>query len=81
MAQSRTTRSVGERLLTRHEASGLVGIHPTNWREYADRWPMLRAGARVVRVSAGSRGRMKWLRSAVEEHISEELLRGEPAAR
>lgn len=55
------------------------GIHPENWPTYAARWPMLIAGLRIVRVTPGSKGRARWLRSAVVAHIVHELRRGEEA--
>lgn len=52
------------------------GISAQNWPRYAARWPNLRAGMRIVRVGGKrSRGRARWLKSAVVEHIRSELLR------
>lgn len=59
------------------ECGAIVGgISEQNWPAYAARWPALREGMRIVRVSGPtSRGRARWLKSAVLKHIAEELLR------
>lgn len=69
----------GDALLTAREAGALAGgISEQHWTRYATRWPALRKGMRIVRVSgARSRGRARWLMSAVIKHITEELLRPE----
>jgi len=64
-------------LLNAAEAGALVGgISEQNWPRYAARWPALREGMRIVRVKGPtSRGRARWLKSAVMKHVTEELLR------
>ena len=61
-------------LLSASKAAAVLGISPKNFAAYARRWQVLLEGARVVRVRAGSRGRMKWLRSHVLRHLHDELL-------
>ena len=62
-------------LLSKHEAAALVCMGSEAYVRYARRWPMLVAGARIVRATPGSRGRVRWLKSALIQHIREELLR------
>lgn len=68
-----------EALLTAAEAGALAGgMSEQNFPAYSARWPALRAGMRIVRVGGpASRGRARWLLSALVEHIREELLRPE----
>ena len=64
-----------EALLTAAECGALLGgVSEQHFPRYASEWPVLRQGMRVVRVCAGSRGRARWLRSAVVEHLRTELL-------
>lgn len=64
-------------LLTAAECGALLGgVSEQNFPEYASRWPALRDGTRIVRVGGPrSRGRTRWLKSAVVEHLRSELLR------
>jgi hypothetical protein len=66
-------------LCTRTVAARELGIHPRHVWDYCARWPVLRAGLRVVRVTPGSNGRMRILGAALAEHAAVELLQGEPA--
>ncbi len=64
-----------EALLTAAECGVLLGgVSEQHFPRYATEWPVLRRGMRIVRVSAGSRGRARWLKSAVVEHVRSELL-------
>jgi hypothetical protein len=67
------------RLLSRRQVAEGLGIHPRYVWDYCARWPVLRDGLRVVRVTPGTNGRMKLLETALEEHQRVELLQGEPA--
>ena len=62
-------------LLTKHESAAFVCMGSEAFVRYARRWPTLVAGARIVRATPGSRGRVRWLKSALIQHIREELLR------
>jgi hypothetical protein len=69
---------VEEALLDHATCAALArGIDASNWPAYAEQWPALLAGARPLRVTPGTRGRMGWLRSYVVYHLHVELLRGE----
>lgn len=64
-----------DRLLSPAQCGRLMGgMSGRRWMEYSPRWPVLDAGHRIVRVTAGGRGRHRWLRSAVIRHMREELL-------
>lgn len=62
-----------ERLLSARECAGLVGISERSWRDYARRWPALVEGFVPLRLRPGTRGRDKWLYSAVHQHMTVEL--------
>ena len=72
---SRVKACAEDCLLDKHEAAAFVCLGPDRFVVYARRWPALREGARVVRARPGSRGRLRWLKSALIRHIREELLR------
>lgn len=62
-------------LLTAAECGALLGgMSEQRFPRYAGAWPVLRQGMRIVRVRAGTRGRARWLKSAVIEHLRSELL-------
>lgn len=50
-------------------------VSPKRWKNYADRFPVLRRGQRVVKVNPSGSGVYRWLRSAVLEHMQREMPR------
>jgi hypothetical protein len=66
--------AVEDALLDKHEAAAILAMGPETFVRYAARWPSLARGARVVRVRPSGRGRVRWLKSAVLEHLRLELL-------
>lgn len=60
-------------LLSAAEASALVKVSRSRWDAYVKRFPTLLRGRRLVRVNAEGRGVMRYLRTAVVEHIHLDL--------
>lgn len=65
-------------LLSAAEASGLVKVSRSRWDAYVKRFPTLLRGRRLVRVNAEGKGVMRYLKSAVIEHIHLELANDRP---
>ena len=57
------------------EACGLVHVSRSRWDAYARRYPALRRGRRIVHANPGGNGVARWLRSALVEHMHDELER------
>jgi len=66
---------VDEVLLNRTECGTMCKVSPKRWKGYADRFPVLLRGRRVVKVNPDGEGRFRWLRSAVLEHLQREMPR------
>lgn len=62
-------------LLSALEACGLVHVSRSRWDAYARRYPALVRGRRIVRANPDGKGVARWLRSAVIEHMHDELER------
>jgi hypothetical protein len=62
-------------LLSALEACGLVHVSRSRWDAYARRHPALRRGRRIVQANPNGKGVARWLRSAVIEHMHDELER------
>jgi hypothetical protein len=62
-------------LLSATEACGLVHVSRSRWDAYARRFPALVRGRRIVRANPGGNGVARWLRSALVEHMHDELER------
>jgi hypothetical protein len=60
-------------LLSAAEASGLVKVSRSRWDAYVKRFPTLLRGRRLVRVNPDGKGVMRYLKSAVIEHIHVDL--------
>ncbi len=56
-------------LLSAAEASALVKVSRSRWDGYVKRFPTLLRGRRLVRVNPEGKGVMRYLRSAVVEHV------------
>lgn len=67
-------------LLSAGEACALVHVSRSRWDGYAKRFPALLRGRRVVRVNPTGKGVVRWLRSALVEHMHCELSRDRVAA-
>lgn len=60
-------------LLSATEACGLVHVSRSRWDAYARRYPALRRGRRIVQANPTGKGVARWLRSAVIQHMHDEL--------
>ena len=60
-------------LLAAGEACGLCKVSRSRWDGYSKRFPLLLRGRRLVQVTPGGRGTMRWLKSAVIAHLHFEL--------
>jgi len=60
-------------LLSAAEACALVKVSRSRWDTYARRFKALTRGRRVVQANPAGKGVVRWLRSAVIEHIHLEL--------
>ena len=60
-------------LLAAGEACGLCKVSRSRWDGYSKRFPLLLRGRRLVQVTPGGRGTMRWLKSAVIAHLHLEL--------
>ncbi len=67
-------------LLSAEEACALVHVSRSRWDAYARRFHVLLRGQRLLQVTPGGRGSMRWLKSAVIEHMHTELAREREAA-
>jgi len=62
-------------LLSAGEACALVHVSRSRWDAYAKRFPALIRGRRLVQANPNGKGVYRWLRSAVIEHMHDELER------
>jgi len=62
-------------LLNALEASTLCKVSRSRWDDYVTRYPTLLRGRRLVQVNPTGKGVMRYLRSAVIEHIHHDLPR------
>lgn len=62
-------------LLNKAECGAMCKVEKDRWPGYAQRFPILRRGMRVVRVNPDGVGRRRWLKSAVLEHMHSEMPR------
>lgn len=60
-------------LLSRGEAADLCDVSPRHFSAYALRWPALVEGTVHQVITPGTKGRIKYLHSAVMTHLREEL--------
>lgn len=67
-------------LLSAAEACALVKVSRSRWDCYAKRFPALVRGRRIVQANPSGKGVYRWLRSAVIEHMHNELAREHPRA-
>lgn len=65
-------------LLSAAEAGAICKVTRSRWDRYSQRFPTLVRGRRLVQVTPGGRGTMRWLKSAVIEHLHRELPRDRP---
>lgn len=61
--------SMREKLLTAAECADVLGVHVNQWPPYWKQHTDLARACRRVRVKPGSKGRRRWLRSAVLRHV------------
>lgn len=64
---------VEDALLNATEACGLVHVSRSRWDAYARRYPALRRGRRIVQANPNGKGVARWLRSALIQHMHDEL--------
>lgn len=62
-----------DRLLSAAEAGAICKVSRSRWDGYAARFPLLMRGRRLVQVTPGGRGTMRWLKSAIIAHLHTEL--------
>ena len=67
------TLPLDDALLSIEEASALCKVSDSRWTDYVKRYPALLRGQRLVQINPGNRGTMRWLKSALIEHIHTEL--------
>lgn len=67
-------------LLDKEEARTLVKVSDSRWDSYWKRFPALVRGRRIVRVNPHGKGVTRFLKSAVIQHMHEELARERTAA-
>ncbi len=60
-------------LLSAAEAGAICKVSRSRWDSYVARFPLLMRGRRLVQVTPGGRGTMRYLRSAVIAHLHLEL--------
>lgn len=60
-------------LLSASQAGGLVHVSRSRWDAYSKRFPALIRGRRIVQANPRGKGVARWLRSAVIEHMHDEL--------
>lgn len=60
-------------LLSAEEAGAICKVSRSRWDSYSKRFPLLVRGRRLLQVTPGGRGTMRWLKSAVVSHIVFEL--------
>jgi hypothetical protein len=66
-------------LLSAAEACALVHVSRSRWDAYALRFPALVRGRRIVQANPGGKGVVRYLRSALVEHMHTELARERPS--
>ena len=62
-----------DRLLSAGEAGAMCKVSRSRWDSYSARFQLLLRGRRLVQVTPGGRGTMRWLKSAVIAHLHLEL--------
>jgi len=62
-------------LLSAGESCALVHVSRSRWDGYARRHPALIRGRRIVRANPNGKGVARWLKSALIEHMHDELKR------
>ena len=60
-------------LLSAAEAGAICKVSRSRWDSYSKRFPLLMRGRRLVQVTPGGRGTMRYLKSAVIAHLHLEL--------
>jgi len=60
-------------LCSASEAGAICKVSRSRWDSYVRRFSALLRGRRLVQATPGGRGTMRWLKSALIEHLHREL--------